>query len=257
MSKDAFAAVVAHHDSIYAVQRDLGYKGTSGSITKMLKQRIKQDELKTDHFHPSKRRSAPHGKIPLREILVRNSSYRGQNQVLIKRLLTAYLLKHECAMCKNPPFWNSKKLVLQLDHINGVPDDNRLQNLRILCPNCHSQTSTFSGKGARRPRKPKQEKPCLFCGKRFVFTPGKSGKGRYCSARCAQLAQRKTVWPDASTLKHLIWSVPTSEVAKHFGVTDKAVENWCKIMGVKKPPRGYWSKVRAKNRKESGEGYKE
>ena len=44
------------------------------------------------------------------------------------------------------PFWNGKKLVFQLDHINGKRNDHRLENLRWLCPNCHSQTETYCGK---------------------------------------------------------------------------------------------------------------
>jgi hypothetical protein len=48
------------------------------------------------------------------------------------------------------PNWNNKGLVLQLDHINGVHNDNRVENLRILCPNCHSQTDTFCAKNIKK-----------------------------------------------------------------------------------------------------------
>lgn len=54
-----------------------------------------------------------------------------------------------CAICDNPGEHRGQPLGLQLDHVNGVPDDNRLENLRWLCPNCHSQTDTFSGRGGR------------------------------------------------------------------------------------------------------------
>ena len=56
------------------------------------------------------------------------------------------LLKYECSLCQMIPFWNGKKLVFQLDHINGKRNDHRLENLRWLCPNCHSQTETYCGK---------------------------------------------------------------------------------------------------------------
>lgn len=65
----------------------------------------------------------------------------------IKRtLLQTGILKEECVECKMGPLWNSKPLVLHLDHINGVKNDNRLENLRLLCPNCHSQTETYAGR---------------------------------------------------------------------------------------------------------------
>lgn len=49
-------------------------------------------------------------------------------------------------MCENIGVWNGKKLSLQLDHINGDHSDNRLENLRFLCPNCHTQTETYCSK---------------------------------------------------------------------------------------------------------------
>lgn len=65
--------------------------------------------------------------------------------VIKSRILADNLLQYMCTECNNKGYHNSKKLVLQLDHINGDSSDNRLSNLRFLCPNCHSQTETFSG----------------------------------------------------------------------------------------------------------------
>ena len=64
---------------------------------------------------------------------------------LKKRILRAGLLKNECYICGLKE-WLNKPIVLQLDHINGNNKDNRIENLRLLCPNCHSQTSTWCGK---------------------------------------------------------------------------------------------------------------
>ena len=58
-------------------------------------------------------------------------------------------MKYKCAICGNNGIWNNQKLVLQLDHKNGDNTDNRLSNLRLLCPNCHSQTDTFSGRNIK------------------------------------------------------------------------------------------------------------
>ncbi len=85
----------------------------------------------------------------LSEVLAIGSDYnRGE---LKKRLIREGLLKPICAIC-DINSWLGNPLVLHLDHKNGVHNDNRLSNLRLLCPNCHSQTETYAGKncGARR-----------------------------------------------------------------------------------------------------------
>lgn len=64
---------------------------------------------------------------------------------LKNRLIKENILKEECSECGIKD-WNRKKIVFQLDHINGESKDHRLQNLRLLCPNCHSQTDTWCGK---------------------------------------------------------------------------------------------------------------
>ncbi len=108
-------------------------------------------ELKIDFSHLSQ--SHPTGrqnpqKQPLSSILVKNSSY--QNRTALKqRLIDEKILPYRCALCNNPGVWNNYPLTLQLDHINGVNNDNRKENLRFLCPNCHSQTTTFGGRNKR------------------------------------------------------------------------------------------------------------
>ena len=66
--------------------------------------------------------------------------------------MKAGVLKEICIECGQTNKHNGKKLVLQLDHINGDNNDYRIENLRILCPNCHSQTNTFAGKNQKERR---------------------------------------------------------------------------------------------------------
>lgn len=66
-----------------------------------------------------------------------------------RRLLAAGLLENRCEECGLRE-WLGEPLTVQIDHINGVRDDYRLENLRMLCPNCHSQTATSARRGGLR-----------------------------------------------------------------------------------------------------------
>lgn len=91
--------------------------------------------------------------IPLSSILIKNSNYASSN--LRKRIFKENLFINKCVLCGQDPFWNSQLLTLQLDHINGINNDHRLVNLRLLCPNCHSQTETYGGKNKTKIKKEK------------------------------------------------------------------------------------------------------
>lgn len=89
---------------------------------------------------------------PLASILREHSGYTDRNRLKL-RLLRAGLLEYACSICGIDE-WRGRPISLQLDHVNGVSDDHRLENLRLLCPNCHSQTESFAGRNkARRARR--------------------------------------------------------------------------------------------------------
>lgn len=78
------------------------------------------------------------------DVFAENSS---ANATYVKSLIIRKeLLPYKCSVCNMNPIWNGKELKLQMDHINGNKKDQRLENLRIICPNCHSQTETFGSK---------------------------------------------------------------------------------------------------------------
>lgn len=83
-------------------------------------------------------------KYKLEEVLTENSPV--TRKVLITYLAKYHVLDYKCAICGNIGEWNGVSLTLQIDHINGIRNDNRKENLRWLCPNCHSQTDTYCGK---------------------------------------------------------------------------------------------------------------
>lgn len=76
-------------------------------------------------------------------IFTENSTY--ANEMVKQRIVKDNLLVYKCVKC-NLDSWQSETIVLDLDHINGNNRDNRLENLRYLCPNCHSQTDTYKGR---------------------------------------------------------------------------------------------------------------
>ena len=145
-------------------------------------------------------------------------------QVLKKRLIEEGR-SDSCSECGQPPTWNNKPLVLQLDHINGDRFDNRRKNLRILCPNCHTQTETYSNRAGTKKytycscgaRKAKSSIRCNQCNSKHRIV---SGKGL------------TIIWPDVNEIILLIRKTNYSQVARDLGVSDNAIRNYLKNRGI-------------------------
>lgn len=90
-------------------------------------------------------------RIPLDELLQKNVKFK--SAALKQKLFDAGLKENVCEECGQQPHHNDKPLVMQLDHIDGDNMNNELANLRILCPNCHTQTPTYCGGQYRGGRK--------------------------------------------------------------------------------------------------------
>ena len=139
---------VAH--VLRAVLRRLGLHPT-GANYKTLQATIARLGLDTRHFlGQGHLRGKSHGwarRLPLDVILVANSAYMSMWN-LKRRLVSSGLLESKCSECGLTE-WRGSRLVLVLDHFNGDPRDHRLGNLRLLCPNCNSQTPTFAGRNKR------------------------------------------------------------------------------------------------------------
>ncbi len=141
LSDDEFKELISNSTSYLQCVLKLGYTKNGRYPYDLIKKRCQELNISTSHFSGSF--NPNNTKYSLDEILVENSTYQNLSRLKI-RIINNDLLEYKCAICGNVGMWNDRPLSLQLDHINGVHNDNRIENLRFLCPNCHSQTDTFS-----------------------------------------------------------------------------------------------------------------
>lgn len=149
------------------------------------------------------------------EVFVANSSY--SNRSLLKKRLLSKGFPYVCGVCKMGDTWNGSKLSLQLDHINGIYNDHRIENLRFICPNCHSQTETFCGKHTKAGGGT-SKRECLDCGRKISR---RSNRCRLCSK--PMLSKSKIPWPKHENLVKMVLSTSKLSVGKILGVSDVAV----------------------------------
>jgi predicted nucleic acid-binding Zn ribbon protein len=165
---------------------------------------------------------------PLEEILVDGSGYSRAN--LKPRLYHAGLKSPHCELCGQDEIWRGRVMSLILDHVNGTRDDNRLENLRIVCPNCAATLVTHCGckNHVDRP-----ERHCLLCG--VPFRPN-TIRQQYCSRRCGtrhrgrsgkpNLSLRRITRPPHAQLLVEIADANWSAAGRKYGVSDNAIRKW-------------------------------
>lgn len=113
-----------------------------------IKRHIAKLGLDTSHWLNGKRPGVSGYHTPLDQILIADSDY--STARLKTRLVEGAILEDRCVGCGLLPEWNGQPITLQLDHIDGNHRNHLIENLRILCPNCHTQTPTFGSKNRRR-----------------------------------------------------------------------------------------------------------
>ena len=137
------ADAVARNVSMRQTLLQLGLAPLGGNY-KTLRRRIEVLQLSTDHWTgQAQKGSANKGgpvPTPLDEILRKGTLYKSYR--LKARLIEAGHFEHKCYACGLSE-WMDQQIPLELEHISGDSTDNRLENLTLLCPNCHAQTSTY------------------------------------------------------------------------------------------------------------------
>jgi hypothetical protein len=207
--------------------RRLGMRPAGGNAKTLQRYAREVWDIPTDHFDQNRRRIVHRGQ-PLSEILVEGSTYnRGS---LKRRLYSEGLKKRRCELCGQDEVWQGRQMALILDHINGVGTDNRIENLRIVCPNCAATLDTHCGRNV-----PHQvvELDCERCGKRFVR---QHRTQRFCSRACGTRWPRPQHVPrprarraDRPPYEQLVREIAESSyvaVGRRHGVSDNAIRKW-------------------------------
>lgn len=215
---------------ILDVLENLGMR-SSGPNYSTIQNKIKDLNLSIEHWEET--RTGPKGKRQsLDQILVKDSSYQYSSS-LKKRLLRAGLLEYRCYTCGINE-WRGKDLTLEMDHANGDRRDNRMDNLRLLCPNCHAQTPTHSGRNGRanygineklkraiadgKKKQRYKTNKCIDCNKGISYgaTQCKSCYGK-------DRETTKIEWPPVEELFKKVRETSYAAVARELGVSDNAV----------------------------------
>lgn len=217
--KEKLQKIIKFSFSKAAVIRKLGLTISSSSY-RTLEKYIDIFKLDISHFNPYKGRIT--AKIELKDMLTSNNKI--SRNTLKRRLLKENLKKNECEVCGFNGNWQNKPIIMILDHINGIKNDNRLENLRMVCPMCNSQLKTYAGRNNLNKKKNKIYY-CIDCKKQITK---KSKRCLKCSNKARIGRNRKVERPSYKQLIKEIKKTNYVQVGKKYGVCDNTIRKWVK-----------------------------
>lgn len=230
---DDLISAIACCESMAATARHLGLCPTGNSY-QTLRHYVRKLRIDTSHFSPPRRI-----RLTYEMIFCENSLCRGSK--LAKYVLRHSLLSYVCSECGNTGIHNGKPLRLQIDHINGVHNDNRVGNLRFLCPNCHTQTPTYARAKSKIGKAPSDTKPaeyrtlnCSYCLRDFQRLASKvrylnqTTGPFYCGSSCLKAKNSMSLDRKTAILSEYNETKSYRATGKKFGISDVAVRKLVK-----------------------------
>jgi hypothetical protein len=221
-SDEQMLEAIKTSNTISQVLRKVGLKVRPGNYTTFNNFCLKNN-IDLSHMTGEIERKPRKSDVKLKDVMTEKSTY--ARHLLKRRLLKERLLENKCNICGLFEQWQGKPIVLVLDHINGVNDDNRLENLRMLCPNCNSQQETFCGKSKKRATPISERGRCLDCGTAIY-------KNSKRCIKCRGIYNQKTQRPNREELESLINKMSFVAIGKKYSVSDNTIRKWAKSYGL-------------------------
>ena len=257
LTKQQLEAAAKNSLSIAGICRELNIRPAGGNY-KTIHYYLTLYNIDTSHFtgqgwNTGNRRKSTAKAISIYDILSGKVEYRSSYK-LKNRLLKEHLKEYRCENCGNTE-WQGQKIPLELHHINGNNMDNRLENLQLLCPNCHALTDNYRGNNSisvlseKRTeeynkyreflsdsnkenicgtQKKKEPKYCKYCGKELY-----KRSNTYCSQECFHKAYGNKRPTETELLEKFKELKSYLKVGKYYGVSDNAIRKWVDFYQIK------------------------
>ena len=221
---DEFINIIKNSSTWFEILKKCGYNNCGNNKT--ILKRCTELNIDTSHL-PSGQgdniflKGIVPKKYTLEEILIENSPYKSMT-CLKKRLIKEKGFEHKCYKC-NLTEWQGKTIPIELEHINGIHSDNRIENITFLCCNCHALTDTYKGKNIKNKcTKEKVDNTCEQCKK--IIT----SNAKYCH-ECYNIKNRKVSRPSyQELLGYINNNISIVQIGKIYNVCDNTIRKWIK-----------------------------
>ena len=218
IEENEFINIVINSKTWTEILKKCGYSNFGNNKT--VRKRISKLNLNVEHLLLCNRDKIKQKvcKYELRDILIQDSTY-SSSTILKRRLIRELNWEHRCSKCGLSE-WMEEEIPIELDHINGNNRDNRIKNLRFLCPNCHAKTDTYRGKNVKNTEKDINN--CIDCSKEVFLT----------SIRCKECCDKKRFEkgirnkPTLEQLKEDLSKMTYVSVGKKYKVSDTCIRKW-------------------------------